>query len=99
MLLFDAEKWVITPHMGQVLGGFQEQVMQRLTRRLLRWREDGKWEYTSSESARADAGFETMETYIRQSQNMVAQYISPRLLLDLCEATERNQRAQVGMRW
>ena len=30
---------------------------------------------------------------------MVAQYIAPRLLLDLCEAKERNQRSQVGMRW
>ena len=51
--------------MERVLGGFQDQLERRLTGQLLRRREDGKWHYTLAEAVRADAGFETMETYIR----------------------------------
>ena len=40
-----------------------------------------------------------METYIRRRQKKVAQYISTKSLLDLCEATERNQGEWVAMRW
>ena len=40
-----------------------------------------------------------METYIRQRQNMVAQYIATRPIMDLCEAVESNWGARVGMRW
>ena len=31
VLLFGAETWVVTPHMGRVLGGFQDQVARWLT--------------------------------------------------------------------
>ena len=34
VLLFGSETWVVTPRMGRVLGGFQDQVAQRLTGRL-----------------------------------------------------------------
>ena len=84
--------------MGQVLGGFQYQVVQQLPGRLPQWRLDGKWEYTLAEVARAEAGFEPMETHIRQRQNTVVQYIATQLLLDLYEATERKQGAQVWIR-
>ena len=49
--------------------------------------------------AREESGFLKMEEYIRQCQNMVAQYIAARSLLDLCEGSERAQGARVGMRW
>ena len=57
--------------MERVLGGFQDQVERQLTGQLLWRREDGKWHYTLAEAAREESGFETMETYIRQIQNMV----------------------------
>ena len=79
------------PCMGQVLGGFQYQVVRKLTGRLPWQRLDGIWEYTSAEAAREEAGFEIMETYIWKSQNRVAQYISTRPILDLCEAAERKR--------
>ena len=48
VLLLCAEIWVVTPRMGRVLEGFQDQVAQRLTGRLLwRWY-NGKWDYTSA---------------------------------------------------
>ena len=44
VLIFGAETWVVTPHMGRVLGGFQDQVARRLKGRLLRRRHDVKLE-------------------------------------------------------
>ena len=86
--------------MGRVLGGFQDQVARRLTGRLLRQKTDGKWEYTSAAAAaREEAGFQTMQEYIRRRQNTVAQYIATRSMLDLCEGSEKAPGARVGMRW
>ena len=52
MLIFGAETWVVTPRMGQVLGGFQYQVAQWLTGRLPWRHNDEKWKYTSAVAAR-----------------------------------------------
>ena len=52
VILFGVETWVITPRMGRVLGGFQDQVAQRFTGRLLWRRVDSKWEYTSAVATR-----------------------------------------------
>ena len=43
VLLFGAETWVVTPCMVRILGGFQDQVEQRLTGRLPRRRLDVRW--------------------------------------------------------
>ena len=69
------------------MWGFQYQVARQLTGQLLRRQTYGKWDYTSAEAMGAEARFETMETYIMQRKNTVAQYIDMQLLLDLCEAT------------
>ena len=58
VLLFGLENWAVTPCMGRVLGGFQDQVARRLTGRLLRQKTDRKWEYTSEVMAREEAGFQ-----------------------------------------
>ena len=84
VLLFRAETWVVTPRMGKALGGFQTQVVIRLTGRIL-WRTpDRRWRYTSAAAAREEAGLLTMEKYISRRKNTVAHYISKRSLLDLC---------------
>ena len=36
VLIFESKTWVVTPHMGRVLGGFQDQVAGRLMGRLPR---------------------------------------------------------------
>ena len=76
VLIFGAETWVVTPCMGQILGGFQYQVVRRLTGRLPRRWTDSKWEYTLAAVAREEAGFEEMEEYIQRRKNMVAQFIA-----------------------
>ena len=75
-MIFGAETWVPPPHMGRFLGGFQYQVVQLLTGRVLQQRTDRKWEYTSTVLAREEAGFEVMEEYIRRRQNTVAEFIA-----------------------
>ena len=77
--------------MGRALEGFHEQVTRQLTRKIHNplQRLDGRWEYTSTEAARVEVGFEKMETYSRRSQNTVAQYIATVSIMDLCEAAER----------
>ena len=99
VLLFGSETWVVTPHLGKALGGFQDQVARRLTGRLLRRKPGRKWVYTSAETAREEAGFLKMEDYIRRCQNTVGQYIATQSLLDLCEGSERALWEGVGMRW
>ena len=57
--------------MGRDLGGFQDQMARRLTGRIS-WRIlNGKWENTLEDAARVEAGFETMETCIIQSPNIL----------------------------
>ena len=58
VLLFSSETWVVTPLMGRVQGGFQDQVEWQLMRWIPRRQADGKWDYTSTAVARAEAGFE-----------------------------------------
>ena len=60
---------------------------------------DRKWTYTSAAMAREEAGFQTMEEYIRQCKATVTQYISTKSLLDLCEESERTLGERVGRRW
>ena len=51
------------------------------------------------EAERAEAGFETMDTYIRKRWNTVAHYIATQSLMGLCKATERKKGELVGMWW
>ena len=99
VLLFGLETWAVTPRMGRSLGGFQYQLVIRMTWRIPRNKPDRKWKYTSAATARKEAGLQTMEEYIRKRKNTVTQYISTRSLLDLFEGSERAPGARVGMWW
>ena len=66
VLLFLLETWVVTPRMVKAMVGVQYQVARWSTGRLLRRTPDGKCTYTSAATAREEAGFFTMEEYIRR---------------------------------
>ena len=83
--------------MGKALEGFQTQVARRLTGQIPQRTTDGKWIYTLAAAAREEAGFLTMEGYVRRFQNTVAQYIATRSLLDLWGGAERAPGALFGM--
>ena len=97
VLLFGLDTWLVTPCMGRAMWGFQDQVAIRLAGQIPRQKPDGGWTYTSAAMAREEAGFQTMEEYIWRRQNMFAQYIATRSLLDLCEGSERAPGVRVGM--
>ena len=43
VLLFGSDTWVVTPRMGEALGGFQVQLAIRMTGWLLQQKPDKKW--------------------------------------------------------
>ena len=45
------------------------------------------------------AGLTDIRTSIQRRQNMVAQYIATRPLLDLCEGARQKEGARVTSRW
>ena len=48
---------------------------------------------------RKEAGLTNVHTSINRSQNMVAQYIATRPLLDLCEGVRQREGGRVTLRW
>ena len=99
MLLFGAETWVVSPRMEWALNSFIHGAARRITGRQPRRGWDGKWFYPSLEGAMKEAGFTDVRTSINRRQNTVAQYITARPLLDLCEGTTHQVGARVKMRW
>ena len=90
VLLFGAEKWVVSPRMKRALSAFINGAARRLTGRQPRRGRDGKWLYPSLEGDMKEAGITDVRKSINRRQNTVAQYIATRPLLDLCEgATQR----------
>ena len=64
VLLYGSEKWVLTPHMQRVLGGFHHRVFRRLMRQKLQKVQDRGWVYPPLENVMADAGLQEVETYV-----------------------------------
>ena len=77
----------MTPHMGRVLGRFQHRVAILITGRQLKRQVDGVWYYLTLDTVMQEAGFKEMVEYVLKSQNVVAQYIAKRLILDLFKET------------
>ena len=89
VLLFGAGSWVLTGKMAAALNAFQGRVARRLTGRLPRRGRDGKGQYISLAGAIKNAGIVRVRTSVLRRQNTVAQFVATRLILALCEGTER----------
>ena len=87
VLLFRAETWVLTPRIERALDSFMHGAARSITGRQPRRGWDGKWYYPSLAGATKEAGFADIRKSITNRHNMVAQYISTRPILDLCERT------------
>ena len=68
VFLFRSETCVVTPRMVRVLGGFQDQVAQRLTGRLAKRKTVVKWEYNLLTMEMEEVGFHMMEQYISEKR-------------------------------
>ena len=92
VLLFWADMWVVSPRMEGALSSFIHGEARRITGRHLRRGWDGKWFYPSPVGDMKEAGFIDVRTSINRRQNMVAQYIATRPLLELCEGGDAARR-------
>ena len=99
VLLFGAEKWVVSPMMERALSAFIHGELRRLIGRQPRKGRDGKWHYSSLEGAMKEVGLTDVHTSINRRQNTVAQYIATQPLLDLCEGATKREGARVTLRW
>ena len=99
MLLFGSERWVMTPHMGRALGSLQNRVARQITGIQPKKREEGGWEYPPLVAGMEDAVFDEIRANILKRQNMVAQCIALRPILDLCKKNVQRPGAWVAWRW
>ena len=63
-LIFGAETWVMTPCIGQSLGGFHHRVAQQIRGSQPKWQVDNSWEYLPLNMAIQEAVFEEMGEYV-----------------------------------
>ena len=89
VLLFGAEKWVLTLRMERALENFQHRVARRITVKQPRQRVNVSWEYLPLEEARGEAGFEGIRKSVTRRKNTVVQYIVTQPIMDLCERATR----------
>ena len=99
VILFGAETWVVTPRKEKALSGFIHGAARRLTGRQARIGFNGKWHYPSLVGSMKEAGLTDIGKSIANRQNMVAQYIATRPLLDLCEEARAREGSRVPLRW
>ena len=82
-----------------MLGEFYHRLACRLTGRQPRRGRDEAWIYPLLEYAMVEAGLQEVETYDSCRQNMVAQFILTRLIMNLCLAAEWRQGPRMSKRW
>ena len=99
VLLFGSETWVLTEKMEKALDTFQARVARKLTGRQPQGGIDGTWYYPSLAGAMKEAGIVRIRTSILWRQNMVAQFIATRPIMDLCEKANRRPGARLARRW
>ena len=83
VLLFGAETWVLMSRMEKVLDSLQSRVARKRVGRQPRGKKDRMWEYPPMAEALREAGMVGIRTSITRRQNMFAQYIATRPILDL----------------
>ena len=89
----------MTPRIERVLDSFMHGATRRITGRQPRRGWDGNWYYPSLVRAMKETGFKEIRKSITNRQNMVAQYIVTRPLLDLCEGAKQRGGTRVSRRW
>ena len=99
VLLFGAETWVLTKRMEAALDAFQGRVARRLTGRMPRRGRYVQWMYLPLSGATKEAGIVQARTSVLRRQNTAAQFVATRLILVLCEGTERRGGTRVPQRW
>ena len=90
VLLFGSKMWVLTPPFEISPEGCQHRAAWSMAGMGPRHQKYGMWVYPPIGAALEMVGLEEIGVYIARCQNMVAQYIATRPIMDLCLAAERN---------
>ena len=64
VLLYGSKTWVMSPHIGKMLGGFHHWFACRLMGRQIERRLNGTWYNPALVDAMAEAGIQEVETYV-----------------------------------
>ena len=98
-ILYRYETWVMTPHIGRVLGGFHHRLACSLPGGKPQIGREAVWTCPLLEDAMAEAVLQEVETYISRRQNAFTQFIATRPIIDLCLAAERRTGPRVYKWW
>ena len=90
---------MITPRMEQAMDIFHHRLARCLTRIQPRRQGNGIWTYPLLEEAMGEAGFKGISKSVTRRQNMVAQYIATRPIMDLCERSTWRTGTRVSRKW
>ena len=85
--------------MEKALDIFQSRVARKIMGRQPRLGKDGSWVYPPLVGVMKEMGMVGIQTSILLRQNMVAQFIATRPILDLCEQATQRTGAQVYRKW
>ena len=78
VMLYGSETWVMTPHIGRVLGVFHHSVAHSLTGREPWQGRDSVWTYPPLEFSMPETVMQEVETYVSCLHNTVAKFIKTR---------------------
>ena len=90
---------MLTARMEKALDSFQSMVTKKITVMQTRQRKGGIWLYPPLVVVMKETGMVEISTSILRRQNTVAQFISTRPILDLCEQATRRPGSRVSWRW
>ena len=99
IFLFRLETWMLTARMEKALDSFQSRVTRKITGKHPRRRKDGSWFYPPVEGVMKETGLVGIRVSILRRQNTVAQFITTRPILDLCEKATQRPGARVARWW
>ena len=99
MVVYGSETWMTTQHIGRFWGRFHRSLARRLMGGKPWQGRDGVWTYPPLKDAIAEASLQEVENYVSLLLNKVAQFITTRLIMDLCLAAERIPGPWVSRQW
>ena len=83
VLLFGSETWVMSPHIGRMLGGFYHRVICQLKGQNPRQKLGDILVYPSFDTVVVEAGLDWVEMYVTRRQNTVTQFVANRPIVGL----------------
>ena len=84
VLLYGSESWVLSELFLEQLRSFHARVARYLTGRHIRQLKDGSWYHPPTDDVLEEAGFETVDTYIKRRRNTVRRFVIDRPLHREC---------------